>query len=260
MDEKKLHENGEQESWNYEKKGHTGYLTFINKPRNFLSIENLAEFDKKLDKIKMDRALRVLVIKSGISGVFISGEDFDNLNENPGEIKEYNQFFKGIIEKLENLDIPVISAIDGYCLGGGIEFALASDISIATRISRFGQPEILYGMMPGSGRIRHLSRILSKNQVKRLLLTGFSLSAEEAFQLGLVGEIVVQGKLEQNLERITERLCSLSPLAVSLVKKSINQQYDAYKLELESPDFDTISKREDLEEGLSSYLNGRAPH
>ncbi|MCS7130848.1 MAG: enoyl-CoA hydratase-related protein, partial [Archaeoglobaceae archaeon] len=127
-----------------------------------------------------------------------------------------------LFAKIEELEIPVIAAINGFALGGGLELAMACDIRIASTKAKFGQPEINIGIFPGGGGTQRLPRLVGMGMAKKMVLTGEMISAEEAYRIGLVDELVEPEKLMDRAKEIANKIAEKSAIAVKLAKRALN--------------------------------------
>jgi 2-oxoglutaroyl-CoA hydrolase len=158
---------------------------------------------------------------------------------------------------------PVIVAIDGYCLGAGLELSMSCDIRIATRRSEFGQPEIRLGMIPGSGGSQRLARYLGVSRAKYYILTGERFTGEQAHDWGLVASLVEDGEaLDTEVDRVVKTLLGYSPLALRVAKEVIDAGVDgplATGIELERKAYSLLRATGDFAEGVDAYVAKRKP-
>jgi 2-oxoglutaroyl-CoA hydrolase len=158
---------------------------------------------------------------------------------------------------------PVIVAVDGFCLGAGLELSMSCDIRIATRRSEFGQPEIRLGMIPGSGGSQRLARYLGVSRAKYYIMTGERFTAEQAHDWGLVAKLVDDAEaLDAEVDRVARILIGYSPLALRLAKEVIDAGVDgplATGIELERKAYSLLRATSDFAEGVDSYVNKRKP-
>ena len=228
--------------------------------RNALNIETRRELLSALQDAKIDETVRVVII-TGSNGVFCAGADLKELKDlSPIEVREYLQLSRDVTATIENMEKPVICVVDGYALGGGCELALACDIIIASERSKFGQPEINVGLIPGGGATQRLPRFIGVKKAKELIFTGAIISAEEAEHLGLVSKVVPHDKLDETLNELVEKMLSKSPIVLGLAKSAINKSMElgltdglSYEQELFALCFST----EDHKEGINAFLEKR---
>lgn len=248
--------------WKLEKKKKIGIITFNNPPKNFFDMEVMFELDLILKAIEDDNSIHVIIIKSDIEGVFVSGADVNIFKKDRGSIANFVERSGKILRRIEKFPKPIIAAINGAAIGGGCELAVCCDIRIAGESSHFGQPEIIYALIPAGGVIKRISNLLTRGQMMKMLLTGFTYNAKDAYKIGLVEEVVPDDDVMKIALKIANRIASLSPLAVKSVKKLINQDLDInfdndYQKTLSA--FNTIIESDDLKEGLSAFFERRMP-
>jgi enoyl-CoA hydratase/carnithine racemase len=207
-----------------------------------------------------DPAVRVTVLTGG-EAVLVAGTDVaemarlrptDLIVERAGEV----------FEVLDHLSKPTVAAVEGYALGGGCELALATDIVVAGRGARFGQPEIRVGLIPGAGGIHRLVKMAGRQRALRLLLTGDQVGADDARDLGIVSEVVPDGKALDRALAIAQQLLEMPPLSLHLIKELSRNAEDASLgsgLLLERRAFQLVFDTEDHTEGLHAFLEHRKP-
>ena len=238
----------------------------INRPekRNALNRATRLEMAKVLEDTEKDPLIKVLVISGAGDKSFIAGSDLTELAKlTPLEMEEFSSTLgQRFYTRFEELDKPVIAMIDGLCLGGGLELALACDIRIASDSSRFGQPEMFIGIMPGSGGTQRLSRFVGMGKAKELIFTGDMIDAIEAFRIGLVNQVLPSVDLEAAVKGMAQRIAKQSPLSLKWAKRSINISQEmslsmglAYERLAES----LIFSGKDREEGMKAFFEKRKP-
>lgn len=206
-----------------EKDGHIAILT-LNRPevRNALDPRTWAEIRGAVREFRFDRDVRVVIITGAGGKAFASGADIRSLRERE-TLEVLKSEAQEALNDIENLEKPVIAAIDGFALGGGCELALACDIRIATARSRLGQPEVNLGIIPGAGGTQRLQRIVGPGKAKELIFTGDIISAREAGEIGLVNKVVDQPEgLLPAVKEMAGKIIAKGPVAVSLAKVAIN--------------------------------------
>ena len=206
-----------------EKDGHIAILT-LNRPevRNALDPRTWAEIRGAVREFRFDREVRVVIITGAGGKAFASGADIRSLRERE-TLEVLKSEAQEALSDIENLEKPVIAAIDGFALGGGCELALACDIRIATARSKLGQPEVNLGIIPGAGGTQRLQRIVGPGKAKELIFTGDIISAREAGEIGLVNKVVDQPEdLLPAVKEMAGKIIAKGPVAVSLAKVAIN--------------------------------------
>lgn len=217
----------------YEKRGSIAIVT-INRPEalNALNTAVNVALLEALGRAEVESDIRVVILKGSGEKAFVAGADIkEMMDKNPMEAREYALAAKKVVDKIWNLKKPVIAAINGYCLGGGFEYALACDLRTATEKARFGLPEITLGIMPGSAGTQRLPRIVGITKAKELCFLGEMISAQEALKLGLINYIYPEVSFLEDTIALAEKIAKQSPHAISLIKSSINR---GLEMDLES--------------------------
>lgn len=237
----------------------------INRPevRNALSPQVFEELYLVMAEIAYDKEIRVVIITGAGGKAFASGADIRSLNER-ATLDALKSKAQDVLVAIENLDKPVIAAIDGYALGGGCELALACDIRIATKKSKLGQPEVNLGIIPGMGGTQRLQRVVGIGKAKELIFTGDILSAEQALAIGLLNIVAEDADdLQRKAIEMAEKIAAKGPQAVSLAKMAINTGADTdihSGLLFEKMAQTVAFSTQDRLEGTSAFLEKRAPH
>jgi enoyl-CoA hydratase len=244
---------------------HVAVLT-INRPEkyNALNDEVVAEISSAMDELAADDGVRAIVITGAGDKAFISGADVGMLQDlkTSRDAVANSQRGQAMTLKVENLPKPVIAAINGYALGGGLELAMACDIRLASDTARMGQPEIGLGLSPGNGGTQRLPRLVGKGMAKLLILTGDMIDADEALRIGLVEKVVPQVELMNEAKALATKLAAKPPLALSACKEAIDLglEVDLERgLSIESLEFGILCSTEDYREGTSAFLEKRKP-
>ena len=238
-------------------------LTISNPPANLLSKAVLTEMDQFLEELVKNPGPKVLIV-TGAGTFFIVGADIKEISElkNSAQGTEAASLGQMVFNKLEALPIPTIAAINGHCLGGGNELAMACAIRIASDRARIGQPEINLGIMPGFGGTQRLARIVGKSKALELSLTGEMMNAKEAFEIGLVNRLVPEADVMKQALGLAKKIASKSRPAVERILKATREGL-AHSLEeglkLEASLFGQLCETEDMREGLKSFLEKRQP-
>ena len=246
----------------YEKKDDVGILT-LNRPEkmNALSHELTVELKKALDAIEEDKNLRALVITGAGVKAFVAGADINELVDRDALLgREVSRFRQELFSRIENLAIPVIAAVNGYALGGGLELALACNIRIAAESAKFGAPEVKLGIIPGDGGTQRLPRLVGLGRAMEMILTGDFVDAREAFRIGLANAVVPDGELMETAMALAQKIASRPPLAVKYAKEAVNrsQEGDAVSgYALESYLHALSCTTEDKKEGVAAFLEKR---
>jgi len=239
-------------------------LVTFNRPDalNALSPALMEEFADILEKVAADETIAVVVL-TGAGKAFVSGADIEAMSRfKPLEIREYLARGHEIMFKLESLPQPVIAAVNGFCLGGGNEIAMACDFIYASDRARFGQPEIKLGIIPGFGGTQRLPRLVGKGLAKELCLTGEFLKAEAAREIGWVNKVFPPDELLAKTMETARAIAAKGRLAVRAVKQLVDRGAGidlraACALEVEA--FTSVFLSGDAAEGLSAFLQKREP-
>jgi enoyl-CoA hydratase len=238
----------------------------INRPevRNALNKAARREIRIAIEDVKKDQDVRVLIITGAGDKAFMSGMDITELaTASPVEIEEFvSTLGQQLYQDLESLDIPLIAMINGYCLAGGGELALACDIRIASERAKFGFPEINVGIFPGGGATQRLPRLIGAGWAKELMYTGRMIDAAEALRIGFVNRVVPHDKLEETVNEIAEAIVSKSPIIIKYLKKAITRgMYTdlAAGLAFEKTQWALCFATEDHNEGIRAFLNKGKP-
>lgn len=233
-------------------------------PANALTPQGLLELESTLDALAMNDHVKVLLI-TGIGRFFIAGADIRGLAEIDSSAKgrKFALMGQGIFHKIETWPKPIIAAINGACLGGGLELALCCHIRLAAEGIQLGLPEINLGIIPGFGGTQRLPRIIGQSKATELILTGDCLSAQEGRSLGLVSQVFPPEALMRQATGLARRIASKGQIAVRSALKAI-QQGSALGIRegllLEATLFGALCETEDTQEGLAAFLEKRTPH
>jgi len=236
----------------------------INRPEslNAINEEVVAGLKKVVNTVKEDKSVRVVVV-TGEGKAFSAGADIKMFSKSTTfQARQVVEDLGKVLEEFEDLAVPVIAAVNGIALGGGCELAMACDIIIASENARFGQPEINLGIIPGAGGTQRLARLIGWKKAMELCLTGRIISAQEAYELGLVNKIVPHDKLLGEVKKIAEVIKLKSPYAVMLVKQSVNRGFKASLnngLRYEREAFSLSFSSSDAKEGISAFTEKREP-
>ena len=226
---------------------------------NALNSTILGELNTFVEELDQENT-RVLVI-TGEGKAFVAGADISQMSGlYPEEGYKFGQFGAQVFKKIEDLEIPVIAAINGFALGGGCELAMACDIRIASAKAKFGQPEVNLGIIPGFSGTYRLSKLVGQGIAKELIYTGGMIGADEALRIGLVNKVVEPEALMDTVLAMAESILTSAPIAVKFAKKCINENYDltaAEAIELENKYFSKCFATADQKEGMAAFLGKR---
>ena len=204
-------------SWIQRREGTTSFLTLMRPPINALDRMALNELAEAIEKIEADRETRVLVITSGIEGIFCTGGDM-NFWRQVRDGKEVSRAGREAFARIERLSKPTIAAINGHIVGDGLNLALACDLRIASDATTIRLPEVAYGFIPGWGLIHRLVALVGRANAYELLLTGQKVEATRAWMIGLVNEVVSSDRLMEEVLAQSSKMGAFSPAALTAVK------------------------------------------
>jgi enoyl-CoA hydratase len=235
----------------------------INRPKqlNALNRETIAELNQALLHLKNDENVRVLIITGSGEKAFVAGADikeFANYSVNEGsELAARGQ--EQLFDLLENFSKPIIAAVNGFALGGGLELAMACHIRVASSNAKMGLPEVSLGVIPGYGGTQRLAQLVGKGRALEMIATAEMISAQRAHQTGLVNHVVEQEELLNTCQGIAAKILKNSPNAVHSAIKCVNAGYnnsmDGYKVEIE--EFGKCFGTDEFKEGTSAFLEKR---
>ena len=245
-----------------EKEGHLAIVT-INRPKalNALNSETLKDLDTVIENLENDNHIYAVILTGAGEKSFVAGADIaemKDLNEEEGQA--FGALGNKVFRRLENLNKPVIAAIQGFALGGGCEISMACDIRIASEKALFGQPEVGLGITPGFGGTQRLARIVGLGKAKELIYTAQNIKADEAYRIGLVNKVVPLEYLMDEAKAMANKIMANAPIAVRLCKDAINRgmQVDIDKaVAIEAEDFGKCFASADQKEGMSAFLERR---
>lgn len=239
-------------------------VTINHPPANVLTPHGLKELESTLDDLTNIDRVKVIVI-TGTGRFFIAGADIRMLAEvgSRQQGKKMALTGQGIFNKIEASPKPIIAAINGICLGGGLELALCCHIRLAAEETQFGLPEVNLGLIPGFGGTQRLFRLIGQSKATEMILTGDSLSAQEGKTFGLVSEVFPQKDLMPQAIGLASRIASKSQSAVRAALQAIQRGSELRLREgllLEAIVFGELCESEDKQEGLAAFLEKRTPH
>src|SRR6478672_10568055 len=212
----------------YEKNGAIAYVT-VNRPKvlNALNTPTWKDLRTAFEDARDDTAVRGVIL-TGAGKAFIAGADISELaHVTAFEAEQSSRFGQGVLDLIEDLGKPVIAAVNGFALGGGCETAMACTIRIAVETAKFGQPEVKLGLVPGGGGTQRLPRLVGKGRALQLILSGKMISAQEAYRIGLVNEVVPAADLIPHAEAILKQIFTNAPLAVKFSLQAVNDGMEA---------------------------------
>jgi enoyl-CoA hydratase len=229
--------------------------------RNALSLGTLDDIHDALDKAEADKQVRVIVFTGAGDKAFAAGSDLSEVVDRDLK-KALEPIVQGVAERLERSFKPSIAAINGFCMGGGLELALGCDLRVGTTSSQFATPEGKLGIIPGGGATQRLPRLIGRAWGMEMLLMGETMGADRALQVGLITRLVEPEELMSTVEGMVEHLANFAPLVPQFMKAMVNygmegSQYSAMMLEKFAQS--ALMTTEDKKEGLDAFLNKRPP-
>jgi enoyl-CoA hydratase len=239
-------------------------VTF-NRPKalNALNRELLAEFAQALDAVKADENVRVLILTGAGEKAFVAGADITELATYTAlQAKAFSRAGHDIIARLQELPIPVIAAVNGFALGGGLEIAIACDFIYAAETARFGLPEITLGLIPGFGGTQRLPRLIGANMAKELMFTGRMIGAAEARELGIANKVCPAGALMEEVLKTAREMAAKGKVSLRAAKEAVNHGLNvdlATGCRIEVDAFALTLASADAKEGTKAFLEKRKP-
>ena len=238
-------------------------LITINRPEkhNAISLQTLSELQAAVGLAGADEAVRVVAITGAGGRSFASGSDLNEVMHRDLK-KALEPIVQGLAQQLEELPKSTIAAIDGICMGGGLEIALGCDMRICTKGSRFGTPEGKLGIIPGGGATVRLPRIVGRGWAMEMMLMGEPISAEQALQIGLVTCVTETDNLMTELERRAAHLATFAPFVPQFMKLMVHKGMEGSKeaaLAMEKMGQGALLQTEDKNEGIDAFLTKRKP-
>jgi enoyl-CoA hydratase len=245
-----------------DKRNAIGYVT-INRPQklNALNGKVQEELFDCFQALQKDDAVRVVILAGSGDKAFVAGGDINELalltSTNGKESALHGQ---RVLALIEDLGKPVIAAINGYALGGGCELAMACTLRIAADTARLGQPEVKLGLIPGFAGSQRLPRLVGKGRALEMILTGEPVTAQEAYRIGLVNQVVPAAELLAAAEKLAQKIIANAPLAVKFALEAVNHGMEMSSAEgqfLEATLFGLCCTTADMKEGTRAFLEKR---
>jgi len=240
-------------------------ITF-NRPSvlNAMNLETILELNKAIRECGEDENIKVVVLTGAGDRAFVAGADITYFKgKKPQEIMKFMEIGQSTLRLMETMGKPVIAAVNGFALGGGTEISMACDIRFASDKARFGQPEILLGLIPGWGGTQRLARLVGIGRAKELVMSGEQITAQRAYEIGLVNRVFPAAQLMEEVKKFAQKLAEMPPFAIKMAKCAINYGYDlslenAMNLEIQcnAQCFST----QDVKEGVTAFLERKKPH
>jgi enoyl-CoA hydratase len=248
----------------YEKRDAIAYVT-VNRPKvlNALNTPTWEDLRTAFEDARNDATVLGVILTGAGDKAFIAGADIGELvHATAIDAERSSRFGQAVLDLIENLGKPVIAAVNGFALGGGCETAMACTIRVAVDAAKFGQSEVTLGLLPGGGGTQRLPRLVGKGRALQLILSGEMISAQEAYRIGLVNEVVPAANLITRAEAILKKIASNAPIAVKFALEATNKGVETSQAEgllLEASYFGLCAATEDKKEGTTAFLEKRTP-
>jgi enoyl-CoA hydratase len=248
-----------------ERDGHVAVVTIDNPPMNALSAALLEELETEIDALDADDDVRVIVLRGGGERAFVAGADikeFPALRESPPSEGGSARGIQKLGARMDRARTPFVAAIQGFCLGGGLELAMACDLRVAAEDAQLGQPEIKLGLIPGGGGTQRLPRLVGPGRALYLNLTGDFVDAATAERWGLVERVAPAGQVVEAATELARTIAARSPVSVGVLRELVRETRDlplAEGLEREAAGFVRCLTSDDGLEGVTAFIEKREP-
>jgi enoyl-CoA hydratase len=235
----------------------------INRPKslNALNFATMRDLSGAFGELGGREDVGVVLLTGSGEKAFVAGADISEMKDyTTMQAFEFSMYGQGVLEKMERLPQPVIGVINGFALGGGCELAMACDILVAADTAKLGQPEVNLGIIPGYGGTQRLPRLVGRNVAKELVLTGEMITAQRAYEIGLVNRVVPQAGLMDAAREIAAKILSKGPVAIRMAKMAMNRGLDldlSNACALEANAFSVGFSTADRVEGMTAFLSKR---
>ncbi|HEY6538809.1 MAG TPA: enoyl-CoA hydratase-related protein [Candidatus Dormibacteraeota bacterium] len=237
------------------------WITIDHPPANALSQAVLEGLDRAFSEVARDPGLGAAVLTGAGERFFVAGAEIGEfLSLGPEGTRAKIADGQRLTLEMERQRYPIVAAINGFALGGGLELAMACDLRVCSSAAKLGQPEILLGIIPGWGGTQRLPRLVGRGRALELLLTGEQLGAERALELGLVNQVAEPAQLRTQAGALAQRLAELAPLALAAIKRAVSAGLDQplpAGLAAELAEFDATFRTADAKEGITAFLEKR---
>jgi enoyl-CoA hydratase/carnithine racemase len=239
-------------------------VTIDHRPVNALDRQTMQELDQMMEALRGDGSVKVAILTGAGSFAFVAGADIKEVSQlkSPQEAQEVAALGQAVFLKIQRLGKPVIAAINGACLGGGLELAMACHLRISGDRVRFGQPEINLGIIPGWGGTQRLRRLIGKAKATEWILTGDMVMAQDAHRLGLVNQVVPQDQVLKVARDVARKIAAKGAVAIRQALEAIEGGEDLpleQGLAKEAAAFGAVAATEDSKEGIKAFLEKRQP-
>lgn len=230
---------------------------------NALNKQVLSDLKLVVQELEMKREIRAVILTGDGEKAFVAGADIKEMESlSPAQAREMSIAGQALLQRIEDLNVPVICAMNGFALGGGLELALACDFILASTKAKWGLPEVTLGLIPGYGGTQRLARNLGRALARRVALSGEMFSAQQGYEWGLFTQLCEPKDLMPAAEALAATLATRAPLALSWVKEAINNGSDKSQpegLKLEAELFGRTFETKDHTEGIQAFIEKRPP-
>jgi len=230
---------------------------------NALNSSVLSDLDAFLTQMEKAPQVRALVVTGDGEKSFVAGADIKEMESlNAAQAREMAVKGQALFQRLQDLRVPVVAALNGFTLGGGLELALACDFIVASNKAKWGLPEVTLGLIPGYGGTQRLSRAIGVSRARRVALSGEIFTAQQGYEWGLIAHVYEPDQLMSQAVALAQTLASRAPLAMAWVKDAINQGFDQSLKEgmsLEADLFSRTFETSDRSEGIQAFKGKRPP-
>jgi len=245
-----------------EKENKTAIIT-INRPEslNALNASTISELSTALDEFNADKNIRAIIITGSGEKSFVAGADikeFSDFGTEKAEALARNGQEK-LFNKIENLSKPVIAAVNGFALGGGLELAMACHIRYASENAKLGLPEVTLGLIPGYGGTQRLPKLVGKGIANEMIFSAKMITAQRAKETGLVNEVFPLEELLPKTRELADAIANNSPMGISKAIQAVNQSDTENGFETEIKSFGALFEMDDKKEGVAAFLEKRKP-
>ena len=235
-------------------------IVTLNRPKelNALRTDLVRELADALEEFDHDDGIGCIVVTGAGEKAFAAGADIKEMSDKSPIDMLLGGFSAWV--RIKQIHTPMIAAVGGYALGGGCELAMHCDMIVASENARFGQPEILLGIIPGAGGTQRLARTLGKYRTMEIVLTGAQVTAQEMHALGLVNRVVPKGEHLTEALKLAKTVAAQAPVAVRLAKDAVNAAFETtleQGLEIERRNFFLLFATEDMREGMQAFIDKR---
>lgn len=260
-------------NWQYirtEVEDRVATVTIDHPPVNSFNKQVVTELEQAIDQLLADDGVKAIVITGGGTNAFVAGADIPEIKElidNPADgyaaSREFIMRGQGLFHKISKATKPIIAAINGFCLGGGLELAMACHMRVCSDRARLGQPEISLGIIPGWGGTQRLPRIVGAGKAIEMILTGDPIPAQEAYRLNLVNKVVPAGAVLKEARDLARRIVAKSKFPIAATLRAVTDGLEAPTIEqglrIEGEQFVGLADTEDIREGVGAFLGKRQP-